>query len=247
MKSNTYLKLINIALISSFSMSHVYAGVVMTGTRIIFPAQTKEKTIQLQNKDQYPNLVQIWLDSGDENSTPETADAPFVVNPQIFKIQPHQGQMIRLIFNGDASTLAQDRESLFYLNFSEIPAIKNSVADRNKLMVIFKNRIKVFYRPKNLGDKPEQLAQNLSYSLMQHSKQSAIKIQNNSSYYANISKTQLFVNDQLIDQQQSKIIAPKSSIEWSINSQHTTLNTQMKISLINDYGVSIHHEIQKSN
>ncbi len=247
MKSNTYLKLINVALISIFSMSHVYAGVVMTGTRIIFPAQAKEKTIQLQNKDKYPNLVQIWLDSGDENSTPETANAPFVVNPQIFKIQPYQGQMIRLIFNGDASTLAQNQESLFYLNFSEIPAIQNSVADRNKLMVIFKNRIKVFYRPKNLSDKPEQLAQNLNYSFAQHGKRTAIKIQNNSSYYANISKIQLFVNDQLIDEKKSKMIAPKSSIEWSINQSLTTSNTQMKISLINDYGVSITHPIQKLN
>ena len=62
------------------------ASVVMTGTRVIFPANQNEKTVQLKNKDNNPNIVQVWLDKGNESSTPETADAPIIANPQIFKM-----------------------------------------------------------------------------------------------------------------------------------------------------------------
>lgn len=37
------------------------ASVVMTGTRIIYPEGTREKVLQLSNKDDHPNLVQLWM------------------------------------------------------------------------------------------------------------------------------------------------------------------------------------------
>lgn len=47
-------------LLTSVSLS-VQASVVMTGTRIIYPEGSREKVLQLSNKDDHPNLVQLWM------------------------------------------------------------------------------------------------------------------------------------------------------------------------------------------
>lgn len=237
--SNLLLSLISVLTLSQTTLP-AQAAIVMTGTRVIFPAAQREKTIQLNNKDDAPNLVQIWIDSGDENSKPETAVSPFLINPQIFKIQAQQGQMVRILLNGDDQALPQDRESLFYLNFSEIPAVKDSDLNKNKLLLIFKNRLKLFYRPKALTSPITDQPKQLSYDIKSHTK-TALEIQlyNDSPYYANLAQMVFNANGQDISTDYNKLIAPNSSIVWSIAQQIKSLDhSNLSISLINDYGAT---------
>ncbi|WP_016600743.1 molecular chaperone, partial [Yersinia pestis] len=76
-----------VTLLVAMSLSFANASVVMTGSRIIYPAAASEHSIQLTNNDNFPNAVQVWLDSGDEKSTPETGKAPFIVTPPFFRIE----------------------------------------------------------------------------------------------------------------------------------------------------------------
>lgn len=71
------------------STSIVHSNVVMTGTRVIYPAEQKEKTLQFSNNADQSYLVQIWLDKDNPQSTPETADAPFLINPQCSELIPN--------------------------------------------------------------------------------------------------------------------------------------------------------------
>lgn len=219
---------------------NTHSAVVMTGTRVIFLANQNEKTVQLQNKDNAPNIIQIWLDKGDVSSTPDTADAPFLANPQIFKIPPNQGQMIRLIFTGQKEEYPKDRESIFYLNFSEIPAIKSVNTDKNKLMVVFRNRIKVFYRPDRLPFPSHEISKHLSYQFISHSAKSKIKITNNSPYFANISEANLITPSKKSQIKKNSMIAPYSTAEWDLPlNKIQTQNTRISLGLINDYGIVI--------
>lgn len=223
-------------------LSQAQAAVVMTGTRVIFPAQQLEKTIQLNNKDDSPSLVQIWIDAGDENSKAENSDAPFLLNPQVFKMQAQQGQIVRILFNGDPGTLPSDRESIFYLNFSEIPAIKDSDANKNKLLVVFKNRLKLFYRPQGLSGSINDMPKQLSYEIKSQTKAGLeIQINNDSAYHANIAQVSLSVNGKEIATDYSRLIAPKSNIVWTIAPFTTALheNSSISIALINDYGSTL--------
>ncbi|MCD9430859.1 fimbria/pilus periplasmic chaperone, partial [Yersinia pestis] len=68
-------------LLTSVSLS-VQASVVMTGTRIIYPEGSREKVLQLSNKDDHPNLVQLWMDDGNNQSSPSKSDVPFALTPQ---------------------------------------------------------------------------------------------------------------------------------------------------------------------
>lgn len=76
------------------------ASVVMTGNRVIYPAQNKEVNIQLTNHDDFPNVIQVWMDSGNEDSTPDTGQAPFIITPPFFKMAAKAGQTVRLMFSG---------------------------------------------------------------------------------------------------------------------------------------------------
>ena len=104
--------------------------------------------------------MQIWLDINNPKSTPENADAPFVASPQIFRMNPHSGQMVRLSFVGQP--LPRDRESLFYLNFLQVPAVRQTDSDKNKLLLVVTNRLKVFYRPAGLAGDANHVIDRLS-------------------------------------------------------------------------------------
>ncbi|PSH44076.1 fimbrial chaperone protein, partial [Yersinia pseudotuberculosis] len=151
-----------VTLLVAMSLSFANASVVMTGSRIIYPAAASEHSIQLTNNDNFPNAVQVWLDSGDEKSTPETGKAPFIVTPPFFRIEANSGQTLRLKYTG--SGLPTDRESVFYLNFLQIPPV-NKVEKDNKMLVLLRNRIKVFYRPESIIGRVDQVSTALTFSL----------------------------------------------------------------------------------
>lgn len=244
MKLTSTFKMYLSALIFFCSAStSTYAAVIMTGTRIIFPANQNEKTIHLQNKDNVPNIVQIWIDEGNEASTPDNTSAPFVVNPQIFKIPPNQGQIIRLIFTGNKSILPADRESIFYFNFSEIPASKTTNTDKNKLMVVFKNRLKILYRPQRLAIQSHEIASLLSYSINNQS--TKINVKNSSPYYANIAELSISLNGKKSVIQKNTMVAPFSNGEWNLPVKNVNpSHVKVSINLINDYGVITNNELK---
>jgi chaperone protein EcpD len=61
--------------VGGFSLlaSSAHAGVIIYGTRVIYPADQQEVVVRLENKGNRPALVQTWLDTGDVRSTPVTA------------------------------------------------------------------------------------------------------------------------------------------------------------------------------
>jgi fimbrial chaperone protein len=230
--------------VSLFYQSLSNAAVVMTGTRIIFPANKIEKMIQLQNKDDNPNIVQIWVDRGNQASSPDTADAPFIANPQIFKISPNEGQMVRLVFTGDKSELPSDKESVFYLNFSEIPGVKAGKVDQSQLMIIFKNRLKVFYRPEKLPYPATEIADHIHYKFGGTSSQPKVTIENNSVYFASISEANLIHDGIATKLEQNTMIAPKTSVVWDVPIKNFDMSkAKINLGIINDYGVTVNKDL----
>ena len=113
------------------------AGVVVNGTRVIYPAQAREVTVQVDNVGDSPALVQAWIDSGDANQTADTSDAPFVLTPPIARVEPGRSQALRVIFSG--AQLPTDRESVFWLNVLDVPPSPDNAdsGDQNYLQVAY--------------------------------------------------------------------------------------------------------------
>jgi chaperone protein EcpD len=133
--------------------SQAMSSVVITGTRVVYPADKKEVTVKINNEGSSPVLVQSWVDHGDPASTPSNSSAPFVISPPVSRVDPGKGQSLRMMFTG--APLAGDKESVLWLNVLEIPAKGSTSEDQNVLQMAFRSRIKIFYRPANLPGTPE--------------------------------------------------------------------------------------------
>jgi fimbrial chaperone protein len=213
----------------SLSFTSASASVTLLGNRIIYPADAREKTLQFTNDGDTPALIQIWLDINNPKSTPENADAPFITSPQIFRINAHSGQMVRLSFVGQQ--LPSDRESLFYFNFLQVPAIRQADSDKNKLLLLLTNRLKVFYRPAGLAGDANHTIDQLSLRHIGNT----LYVSNPTSYYANVSQAVIAKGAKRTAIPQADLIPPFSQVNWPLNSDAQ----QVDLSVINDYGVEI--------
>ena len=139
------------------------ASVIMTGTRIIYNEGSRSVDVNLKNQSNFPYVVQTWFDAGKMSGGPDASvQVPFSATPPVFRIQPGAGQVVKVTFTGGLN-LPDDRESVFYFNFLQVPPSnidKNDV--KNKMLVMLRNRVKIFYRPTSLVSGPGRGFPNIS-------------------------------------------------------------------------------------
>lgn len=209
------------------------ASVVMTGTRIIYSGNTREKTIQLHNTSEQPYIVNAQID----NEQDPKHSVPFFVTPQTFRIEPSSGQSIRLIFTGEK--LPQDRESIYYFSFSQLPYIKNKDKSQNQLVLALTNQVKIFYRPTGIESDASKTEQNLTFQL----KNNRVEVSNPGGYYAAIRSAELVCEGKKYQLADLVMISPKSKAEWPLPSGLNSIkNAKIHLVTVNDYGVNISTE-----
>ncbi|MEZ6878812.1 fimbria/pilus periplasmic chaperone [Enterobacter sp. KBR-315C3_2022] len=121
-------------------------------SRVIFSSGELTANISLHNSHKEPILVQLWTDAGDPLTTPDKVKTPVLVNPPVLKMQPNEVRNIRLLLVS-TEDLPQNKESIFWLNILQIPPNTNQVSkEKNKLILPLRIRLKVFVRPKSVGD-----------------------------------------------------------------------------------------------
>ncbi|WP_144276455.1 fimbrial biogenesis chaperone, partial [Cronobacter sakazakii] len=79
------------------------AGVIIGGTRVIYPGDKKEASVPVTNNDDINYLIQSWVDT----DAPGAAKAPFMVTPPLFRINAHQDNTLRVVRTG--GDLPKDR------------------------------------------------------------------------------------------------------------------------------------------
>jgi len=141
------------------------AGVTAERTRVIFPQGQREVSLVLANQNDYPVVVQTWVDDGSPDSGPDEAEAPIIPLPAMFQLAIGQRQSLRLLFVGPAP--AVDRESLYWLNFLEVPPSGpvGQESDSTRLTVTMRTQMKVIYRPTALKAEAGHAAGKLTFRL----------------------------------------------------------------------------------
>lgn len=124
------------------------AALLLDGTRVIFPERARDVTVRMKNAGTEPVLAQSWIDDGRADVPPEQMRTPFVVEPTLARVEAGRNAVLR-ITNMQAQ-LPADRESVFWLNVLEVPAVQQDTD--NRLRFAFRTRIKLFYRPTALGN-----------------------------------------------------------------------------------------------
>lgn len=95
-------------------------GIVLGGTRLIYPMDAKQATLSVRNSSQETSyLVQSWTENAQGNKSTD-----FIITPPLYVSNPGDQNMLRVIFGGPS--LPQDRETLYYFNAKAIPSVDKS-------------------------------------------------------------------------------------------------------------------------
>lgn len=217
------------------------ANVIISGTRVVFPAKDGEVTVRLTNENASPALVQAWVDAGDEHSTADSANTPFVLTPPLFRMEPNRDQSLRILA-GPNMQLPADRESLFWLNVLEIPPKPASMqtTSSNTLQLAFRSRLKLFYRPANLPGDPNKAATALTWKAVKDDQGIALEVSNPTPYHVTVTGFALDVAGKHYVNAAPDMVAPMSSLRMRVKdlTQLPAANTVLTFDSINDFGAS---------
>lgn len=151
-----------VAVLLSAMILPAHAGIIIYGTRVIYPAEKKEVVVQLMNEGSSASLVQAWIDDGDTSLPPEKIHVPFMLTPPVVRVPASSGQQLKI--KKVANVLSENRESLFYLNVLDIPPNSAESTGKNMLKFAMQNRIKLIWRPKGISAVSEDSFRQLGLS-----------------------------------------------------------------------------------
>ena len=204
MREASLLKKAGIALLTaaSFWLLPAQAGVVIGGTRFVYPQDQRAISVTVRNKSSLPYLIGTKIYRGGrwpgaQQQPPKAATAWFTATPPLFALQPGRENKIRL-FRADAP-LPADRETLFTLSIASIPA---SQRHSDNVQMAVRSSMKFIYRPEGLQGEPALAYRQLRWQLTAD----GLTVENPSPYYVTL--YQLSVNGTRVDN--AGVVAPLS-------------------------------------
>lgn len=204
----------------------VHAGIVISGTRVIYSAGKKSTGVRLHNPDTIPSLAQVWL----ENEHGETDNIPFTLTPPVSRVDGKTSQTIRIRHTGE--TLPQDRESLFYFNLLDIPPKISGSDTQNQLQFSVRSKLKFFYRPAKLPYSTTDAYAKVTW----HLSGQTLTVKNPTPYYITYSHITLNQDKQeLAEIDDTDMLAPFSEKSYAVKKAVPQAN-QVAWYIINDYG-----------
>lgn len=209
------------AMLLTFSLcSQATSGGVSLGqTRVIFSSADKAQTLTISNSGKQAYLIQTRVQKG----LNDPASAPFIVTPPLFSLQGNSRQILRLL--PQSFSLPVDRESLFYISVSAIPALSGPVTPTDRLSVGVRFVIKLFYRPQGLP------ADSAACFLMFRREPHVVRVINPSGYFQTIGMLS-FDERRRESGQETSMVPPYSSITLPVDRAVNRVDWRT----LNDYG-----------
>lgn len=220
-----------IALVFSVMSCAVQAGVVIYGTRVIYPADKNEVMVQIMNQGSRSSLVQAWIDDGDTSQSPEDIDVPFLLTPPVSRLAANSGQQLKI--KKMSNTLPGNKESLFFLNVLDIPPNAPENTDKNVIKFATQNRVKLFWRPTGIAPVNKASFQRLSLSKSHN----GIVIKNDNANWITVTAA---MNNNVKVNKDSMMLSPHSQ---QVLTQGVNNAGQLTLTIIDDYGNYISERI----
>lgn len=218
-----------------------HANVLIGGTRVVFPAKDGEVTVRLTNDNTTPALVEVWIDRGDPNSTPDKVDTPFLITPPLFRMDPHKQQSLRILYVQNKQPLPVDRESVFWLNVLEIPPkpTGKEYAGKNLLQFAIRSRLKLFYRPAELKGDAGKAASEVTWKAVPDGSAYALEVHNPTPYHVTILHATITV-DGKVYVSDSGMVDPFGKLDLKIKglASAPASGTSVTYDIVNDFGAT---------
>lgn len=229
-----------ILLIMVFAPLRVYAGLIASGTRVIYTEGAREISLMLANTNAWPVIVQSWVDDGSGN--PAYTGAPFIVLPAVFRLRPEGIQGLRIIYN--QTPLPRDRESVFWINLYEIPPVSKNMPEQSRLQLAMNTQLKIFYRPKGLSPAPGNVAARLKFRAVQEGERWFIECDNPTPWH--ISFTDIIVRQgntaRHVEREMDMMTAPFSQRRYALTGNiPVTGASHIQFYYVDDRGAILHN------
>ncbi|KOQ58215.1 fimbria/pilus periplasmic chaperone [Stenotrophomonas maltophilia] len=214
----------------------VEAKVVVESNRVIYAEGTKELSVRTQNAGSGPVLVQAWVSEYGARTPPSESNAPFVVLPPVARVDEGKHQAFRLrAIGGD---LPADRESVFTFSLAEIPASPVGEAASSAVVnVIFRNRLKLFYRPQSISKLDSASAiDSLRWSVVPQGHGWALQADNNSPFHVSTVRASITVNGRKTEAANVDMLRPYSKQSFPLPGAASASSGTVTFKYINDHG-----------
>ena len=203
-------------------LTAAHGAVSLSGTRLVFDGRFVEASLEARNRDDREVLLQVWLTDGRQGDDSPDAALPFVVTPHLLHLPAHGREQLRLLYQGQG--MPTERESLLHLYALEIP---RRAEGAQQLNIALRQRINVFYRPKDLPGDPALAPQALQWQ--QHS-DGVLQLRNPTPFHTTLQDIRIN-GVQLSDY---LLLAPGAAHDWP--SPDAQVAATLSFQALNDYG-----------
>lgn len=198
------------------------ASLVLDETRVIYSEADPQESVKVDNPTSLNFLAQAWIE--DEHGREEQH---FTVYPPLSRINANSTSSVR-IEKIDSEKLPADRETLMWLNIKEIP--QRQKADGPQLVVAFKSRIKILYRPKSIDPELHESFTKMTWQTLP----GKLIVSNPTPYHITFDKVWDGAMNNPANELPANMVAPFSSLTISVPAGKTVHTVYYDI--INDFG-----------
>ena len=194
----------------------------MDRTRVVIEGGKTEESLGVLNYLKHPVLVQTsFFTSNNEKSS------AFLASPPLYRLDAQRSNRIRI---HQVESLPEDIESVFWIQVTFIPTTSSNA--QQKMGLGYGQRIKLFYRPKNLQGDCRYVADQLKWDY-----QNGILFVQNPTKLS-ISMVRLDINGQSINTQ---MLMPNSKFQWKLPTKQLQ---KFSFKYIDEYGGLRTKEVQ---
>jgi len=207
------------------------AALTVNTTRIVFDSDKRSTSVVIANPSPRPYAVQSWINI----TKGDTVTAmPLAASPGLFRLDPGKEQMVQI--SRLPNKLPQDRETLFYLNVQEIPEV--TPEDVNVLNIALRTRLKLFYRPSELKDRPVDRIGELKWSVRQGPGRVQLVVDNPTPYHYTFGRLEVSTAGTTEAIQAMAMAPPFGQQVYDLARIKSVNALQLTFTTINDYGVA---------
>jgi len=207
------------------------AALSLNATRVVFDSDKRSVSLIVNNPSQSPYAVQTWVNTAADDTT---AAVPFIPSPPLFRLNPGKEQQVQI--NGLPHNLPNDRESLFYFNVQEIP--QAGAVEGNVLNIALRTRIKLFYRPVQLKEKPASRLKDLQWSIERFNGKPHLLVSNPTPFHVSFSRIELNASGRLETLNNPAMVEPMQQQRFALSTIESGTDLRVSFTAINDYGAT---------